>query len=301
MIAGIGEETKGYRVYLPRDHVVVTTQHVKTFETLDKTQNEQIQRLHQGEEYEVVEEKTTDSAAGAARTTDTGDATTGSRGKKKSKGRARKKPRQRERHVTRSAARKAAEYANDSPEQEEPNAGVVNNVIEADPTNYREAMRSPRRDGWLKAMAKELDALENNDVWKLVRMPDGVRALHTKWVYKTKRDAEDLLKRLKAQLVACGNEQEFGVNYGITFAAVIEMTSVKLILVLARKWGVPAKHGEVPNAYVKDVKEAEPDIYLRIPQGKVLPDELLRGLGVTSADEVVLELRNALYGLRQAG
>ncbi|GMF45512.1 unnamed protein product [Phytophthora fragariaefolia] len=169
MIAGIGEETKGYRVYLRRDRVVVTTQHVKNIETLDKTQNEQVQRLYLGEEDEGVEEKTTDSAAGAARTTDTGDVTTGSRGKKKSKGRARKKP------------------------------------------------------------------------------------------------------------------------------------CVKFILVLARKWGVLAKHGDVPNAYVKAEKEAELDIYLRIPQGMDLPDELLRGLGVTSADEVVLELRKALYGLRQAG
>ncbi|KAG3087307.1 hypothetical protein PI125_g18695 [Phytophthora idaei] len=34
------------------------------------------------------------------------------------------------------------------------------------------------------------------------------------------------------------------------------MTSVKLILVLARKWRVPENHGDVPNAYVKAEKEA---------------------------------------------
>ncbi|GMF47391.1 unnamed protein product [Phytophthora fragariaefolia] len=218
MTVGIGEDTKGYRVYLPRDRVVVMTQHVKNIETLDKTQNEQVQRLYLGEEDEGVEEETTDSAAGAARTTDT-----------------------------------------------------------------------ERRHDWEPRQEEEQGAGQEEAL--------AARATF----YKTKRDAEGLLGRLKARLVACGNEQEFGVNYGITFAAVIDMTSVNLILVLARKWGVPAKHGDVPNAYVKAEKEAELDIYLRIPQGMILPDELLRGLGVTSADEVVLELRKALYGLKQAG
>ncbi|KAG3077565.1 hypothetical protein PI125_g21215 [Phytophthora idaei] len=32
------------------------------------------------------------------------------------------------------------------------------------------------------------------------------------------------------------------------------MTSDKLILVLARKWRVPAKHGGIPNAYAKAEK-----------------------------------------------
>ncbi|KAE9008429.1 hypothetical protein PR001_g15331 [Phytophthora rubi] len=57
-----------------------------------------------------------------------------------------------------------------------------------------------------------------------------------RWVYKTKMDAEGTIKRLKARLVACGNEQEFGVDYSVAFSAVIEMSSVKLIFVLARTW-----------------------------------------------------------------
>jgi hypothetical protein len=302
MIVGISEETKGYRVYLPKDRVVVTTQHVKNIETLDKTQNEQVQRMYLEEDDSADEDESSGNSARVAEAADTESATAADRRKKKGKGRAnQKKPWQRERHMTRSAARKAAEDAGDSAQQEEPDAGIVNNVMEVDPKNYRESMRSLHRDGWLKAMIEELEALENNDVWKLVRMPHGVRILHTKWVYKTKRDAEGLLERLKARLVACGNEQEFGINYGITFAAVIEMTSVKLILVLARKWRVPAKHGDVPNAYVKAEQEAELDIYLRLPQGMVLPKELLVKLGVTSPNELVLELRKALYGLKQAG
>eukprot|EP00644_Phytophthora_capsici_P005090 jgi/Phyca11/97315/e_gw1.1.531.1 len=145
-------------------------------------------------------------------------------------------------------------------------------------------------DKWLAAMADELHALEDNGVWRVVRKPEGCHALNTKWVYKTKVDAEGAIERLKARLVACGNEQKLGVDYSVTFSAVIEMTSVKLILALARKWRVPARHGDVPNAYVKANKEAEHDIYLRIPHGMTIPEDVRRRLGVFGDDELVLEL-----------
>uniref|UniRef100_A0AAV1UE71 Reverse transcriptase Ty1/copia-type domain-containing protein n=1 Tax=Peronospora matthiolae TaxID=2874970 RepID=A0AAV1UE71_9STRA len=47
----------------------------------------------------------------------------------------------------------------------------------------------------------------------------------------------------------------------------MELSTVKVILVLALRWGVPARHGGIPNAYVKADKEEHLDIYLAIPQG----------------------------------
>ncbi|OWY99238.1 putative mitochondrial protein [Phytophthora megakarya] len=114
-------------------------------------------------------------------------------------------------------------------------------------------------------------------------------------------DAKGLIERLKARLVACGNEQEFGVNYNITFPAVIDMSNVKLIFALARKWRVLAKHGDVPNAYVNAEKEADLRIYIELPQGMEISEEIRRHMGVNSDDELALELRKALYDLKQAG
>ncbi|OWZ17991.1 Copia protein [Phytophthora megakarya] len=150
-------------------------------------------------------------------------------------------------------------------------------------------------------MDEELKALEETGVWKAVRVPRGVRVLHTKWVYKTKKDAEGAAERLKARLAACGNEQEFGVNYSITFSAVMNMGSVKLILCLAKKWRVPAKHGDVSNAYVKADKEVDLDIYIHLLQGMKISEEMRERLGVASDEELGLELKKALYSLKQAG
>uniref|UniRef100_A0AAV1TM40 Retroviral polymerase SH3-like domain-containing protein n=1 Tax=Peronospora matthiolae TaxID=2874970 RepID=A0AAV1TM40_9STRA len=44
IIVGFSEETKGYKVLLPRDNKVVVTQHIKNIETLTEAQNAQLQR-----------------------------------------------------------------------------------------------------------------------------------------------------------------------------------------------------------------------------------------------------------------
>ena len=104
-------------------------------------------------------------------------------------------------------------------------------------------------------MAVEMDALKSNDVWKVVVPPKNAHVLHNKWVYKNKTNANVDIDRYKARLVVCENEQVFGANYTLTFAAVMDLGTVKLILVLSRRCNVPACHGDVPNAYVKARKE----------------------------------------------
>uniref|UniRef100_A0AAV1U2B7 Retroviral polymerase SH3-like domain-containing protein n=1 Tax=Peronospora matthiolae TaxID=2874970 RepID=A0AAV1U2B7_9STRA len=42
IIIGISDSTKGYKVYIPRDKVVVVTQHVRNIETLTDEQNGQL-------------------------------------------------------------------------------------------------------------------------------------------------------------------------------------------------------------------------------------------------------------------
>ena len=87
-------------------------------------------------------------------------------------------------------------------------------------------MRIEERKGWERAMIEELQALEDNGVWRIIKRPKRRNALHTKWVYRTKTNADVHLERLNAILVTCGNEQVFGVYYQLTFAAVMDMSTV---------------------------------------------------------------------------
>ena len=55
--------------------------------------------------------------------------------------------------------------------------------------------------------------------------------LHNKWVSKTKTDANENVERYKARLVAFGNEQIFKLDYTLTFAVVMKLGFVAVILV----------------------------------------------------------------------
>ena len=101
--------------------------------------------------------------------------------------------------------------------------------------------------------------------------------------------------------MACGNEQVFGVDYVLTFAAVMDMSTVKIILALAATWGVVAKHGDVLNTCVKADKESDLEILLQVPKGMDVSSEVIKSLGATSVSKLSLQHRKSLYGLKQAG
>uniref|UniRef100_A0AAV1VCP2 Uncharacterized protein n=1 Tax=Peronospora matthiolae TaxID=2874970 RepID=A0AAV1VCP2_9STRA len=115
---------------------------------------------------------------------------------------------------------------------------------------YAVFMRRNKRYGWVKAMEEMVAALQDNDVGTITRRAPGCKALHTKWVYKTKATAEGELERLKARLMA----------------SVMDLSTVKVILALTATWGgVPSKHGDISNANVKANKEAHLRTYLQLP------------------------------------
>lgn len=114
-------------------------------------------------------------------------------------------------------------------------------------------------------MTEELDTLKSNDVWTIVVSPEGAHVLQNRWVYKTKTDSNGDIERYKSCLVVCENEQVFSVDHTLTFAAVMDLGTVNLILVLPRRWNVPARYGDVPNAYITAEKEEYLDIYFKVP------------------------------------
>lgn len=56
---------------------------------------------------------------------------------------------------------------------------------------------------------------------------------------------------------------------------------------------MPAKHGDIPNAYVKANKESHLDIFSQVPQGMNIDKETLKNLGVLGKKEVSLNCASA--------
>jgi hypothetical protein len=89
--------------------------------------------------------------------------------------------------------------------------------MEGDPTSFEEAMRSAHSSEWLEAMQDEIKSINTNDIWDLEVIPNGVKIVDCKWVYKTKYDSKGNVERYKAQLVAKGFTQREGIDYNESF------------------------------------------------------------------------------------
>ena len=77
-------------------------------------------------------------------------------------------------------------------------------MVEDDPLSYEQAMTDVDAKSWQEAMNKELDSMKSNSVWDLVDLPEGVKLIGCKWIYKRKKNAEDKVKTFKVRLVAKG-------------------------------------------------------------------------------------------------
>ncbi|XP_016441589.2 putative mitochondrial protein AtMg00820 [Nicotiana tabacum] len=82
-----------------------------------------------------------------------------------------------------------------------------------EPKSVTEALSSPGKNEWMKAMKEELKSIKINKVWDLVDLLSGHRAIGNKWVLKVKRKADGSIERYKARLVAKGFSQEAGIDY----------------------------------------------------------------------------------------
>ena len=75
-------------------------------------------------------------------------------------------------------------------------------IIEDDPINFRQAMEDSNSDKWIETMNQEYKSMQDNKVWELVPLPEDVKPIGCKWIFKTKRDSKGNVERYKACLVA---------------------------------------------------------------------------------------------------
>ncbi|KAG3018278.1 hypothetical protein PC121_g25011 [Phytophthora cactorum] len=93
------------------------------------------------------------------------------------------------------------------------------NAVEAgdlsEPTTFQEAVNGPDQVHWRKAIRAELESMRLRGVFRAAKLPNGHRAIGTKWVFKIKRKADRSIEKYKARLVAKGfiESYRFGIGY----------------------------------------------------------------------------------------
>ena len=112
-------------------------------------------------------------------------------------------------------------------------------------------------------MKLEINELELQNTWNLVKLPPNRTHLKERWVYKIKTDLNNNIIKYKSRWVVKGFDQILGLNYLKTFSTTCKPESYKLIFILAmsNKWKL--LQYDVKNAFVHANIDA--NIYVKQP------------------------------------
>ncbi|GJW24058.1 putative ribonuclease H-like domain-containing protein [Tanacetum coccineum] len=158
-------------------------------------------------------------------------------------------------------------------------------LSQKEPKKVIQALAYP---SWVEAMQEELLQFRLQKVWTLVDLPNGKRAIGTKWVFRNKKDEREIVVRNKARLVAQGYTQEEGIDYDEVFAPVARIEAIRLFLAYASFIGFIVYQMDVKSAFLYGTIKEE--VYVCQPLGFEDPQ----------FPDKVYKVEKALYGLHQA-
>ena len=99
-------------------------------------------------------------------------------------------------------------------------------------------------------MNEELKSVHDDDVWDLVCLPEGLKPIGCKSIFKTKRDSKGNKKRYKVRLVAKGFTQREGIDYNETFSPVSLKDSIRFIMALVAHFDLKLHQMGVKTAFL---------------------------------------------------
>ena len=167
-------------------------------------------------------------------------------------------------------------------------------VLEDAPDSYDEAITS---SCWRQAMQEEYSSLVENETWELSTLTAmcsaSKKAIGSKWIFKIKTNPDGSVRH-KVRLVIKGYKQELGVDFGETWAPVAKLTSLRMVLALAAKYGLMLRHMDVTTAFLNP--RIDSLVFMDLPPGT----DWLDPAACIGSRESVCRLLKALYGLKQA-
>jgi hypothetical protein len=157
-------------------------------------------------------------------------------------------------------------------------------VSSIEPYRVEDALRDL---DWVLAMQEELNNFTRNEVWHLVPRPNQ-NVVGTKWVLRNKQDEHGVVTRNKARLIAKGYSQVEGLDFGETYAPVVRLESIRILLAYATYHGFKLYQMDVKSVFRNGpIKE---EVYVEQPPG----------FEDSEYPNHVYKLSKALYGLKQA-
>lgn len=148
---------------------------------------------------------------------------------------------------------------------------------ENDPHNFKEAIKEEQ---WSNAIQKEIESHKKLQTWTETVLPQGKKAIETKWVFRTKEDGTK-----KARIVAKGfqiKEENFSQAM---YAPVARISTIRVMLSVSLQKNYEIRQLDIPTAFLNG--ELNSEVYIKPPEGLKTKSQ-------------VLKLNRALYGLKES-
>jgi len=143
---------------------------------------------------------------------------------------------------------------------------LASTSINSEPFTYAEAMDSPQRDDWKRAMEEECTLILLNNTFTTISSREArqlrVKPIGSKWVYTMKHNPDGTI-RYKARLVIQGCEH---TDFGETYAPVRKLTTFRYLISLVGKSGWNIDYLDVVTAFLNPEVDDD-DIYMTLPEG----------------------------------
>ncbi|GJZ58937.1 retrotransposon protein, putative, ty1-copia subclass [Tanacetum coccineum] len=141
-------------------------------------------------------------------------------------------------------------------EVEEHSLGDLN-----EPTSYKATMLDAESNKWIDAMNAKIQSMMDNKVWVLVDLPPGCKTVGNKLIFKKKTDMDGIVHVYKAQLVAKGYTQLYGVDYEETFSPVADIRAIRILIYIAAYYDYEIWQMDVKTAFLNGYLDE--DIYMQ--------------------------------------
>jgi hypothetical protein len=157
-----------------------------------------------------------------------------------------------------------------------------------EPSNYSEAITRVDCNNWMTAMQDEMESLEKNGTWNLVKLSQNKKPIRCKWIFKRKEGiSPSEPAKYKARLVAKGYSQISGIDYNDVFSPVVKHSSIRTLLSIVAMHDYELEQLDVKTEFLHG--KLEEDIYMNQPKSFIIPRK----------ENLVCRLKKSLYGLKQ--
>nr|GEX65141.1 hypothetical protein [Tanacetum cinerariifolium] len=148
-------------------------------------------------------------------------------------------------------------------------------VSRTEPKNIKKAMAD---SAWIESMQEELHQFDRFDVWEIVDRPLCTNVINLKWLWKNKRNEENIVIQNKSRLVAKGYAQMEGVDFEESFAPVARLEAVRLFIAYTAHKSFTIYQMDVKTVFLYDPLKEEVRNMDSKQAPKALYDELSKFL-----------------------